>query len=68
MKKHFQYKLCHECGAHLDFGESCDCGNRRDSVETLEETKRLINRLLDRMDERQLRVMYADANRVYCRG
>ena len=32
------------------------------------ELKRLINKLLDRMDERELRVMYAHANRVYCSG
>ncbi|MBR6861229.1 MAG: hypothetical protein IKM73_07910 [Acidaminococcaceae bacterium] len=32
------------------------------------ELKRLINRLLDRMDERQLRAMYAHANRIYCAG
>jgi hypothetical protein len=20
-----QYKICRDCGAHIDFGESCDC-------------------------------------------
>ena len=32
------------------------------------ELRRLINKLLDRMDERELQVMYAHANRVYCSG
>lgn len=32
------------------------------------ELRRLINKLLDRMDERELRIMYAHANRVYCSG
>ena len=32
------------------------------------ELKRLINSLLNKMDKRQLRVMYAHANRVYCAG
>ena len=32
------------------------------------ELKRLINKLLDKMGERELRTMYAHANRVYCGG
>lgn len=24
-----QYKVCRQCGAHLDFGERCDCRAER---------------------------------------
>lgn len=25
-----QYKTCPRCGAHLDFGERCDCGDEKE--------------------------------------
>lgn len=25
-----QYKTCPHCGAHLDFGERCDCGDEKE--------------------------------------
>lgn len=27
-----QYKTCDLCGAHLDFGESCDCGKEKENA------------------------------------
>lgn len=24
-----KYMICPQCGAHLDFGESCDCGEEK---------------------------------------
>ena len=28
--KRLQYKVCRECGSHLDHGETCDCGRKKD--------------------------------------
>lgn len=25
-----QYQTCPYCGAHLDFGERCDCGDKKE--------------------------------------
>lgn len=41
-----KYAICPDCGAHLDFGEVCDCRNEayKDSYETNTETSDQENR------------------------
>ena len=53
-----QYKTCKECGAHLDHGERCGCGDYR----------RKIDYLLSRVDELQLRKIYEYINRLFIYG
>jgi hypothetical protein len=33
-----QYKICPDCGAHLDFGERCDCQDERQKEDRHEES------------------------------
>lgn len=28
-----KYRICPDCGAHIDHGERCDCGDRHEQVE-----------------------------------
>lgn len=34
-----KYKVCPDCGSHLDFGERCDCKDRKESREVIGYTK-----------------------------
>ena len=36
-----KYKICPYCGAHLDFGEKCDCINYEDENGTQQEVSKL---------------------------
>lgn len=31
-----QYKICQKCGAHLDFGERCDCEAEKEKPQARE--------------------------------
>ena len=42
-----KYRICPRCGAHLDYGERCDCEERREYVADIDE----IAVLTDRNDE-----------------
>ena len=42
-----KYRICQRCGAHLDYGERCDCEERREYVADIDE----IAVLTDRDDE-----------------
>ena len=35
-----QYKTCPHCGAHLDFGERCDCRDKKEPPPRREPGKR----------------------------
>lgn len=61
-KKHY-FNTCPHCGAALDPGERCDCGEP-----SVQEYRLLIGKLLERMDVHMLRILYQRANMLFTGG